>query len=115
VTQVAVCSQINTKYINTVWAELTIVKIFNLLVHPVTSRLYKVNKPGSMRWMGLAHCTDTNTYIIMFGKNFLFWVDNIKTKRILKNYCERAWTESIGGSCVEALEYSGIIDVLSEG
>jgi hypothetical protein len=26
-------------YVNTVWAELTVVKILNLLVHPVTSRL----------------------------------------------------------------------------
>jgi hypothetical protein len=26
VTQVAVCSQINTKHINTVWAELTVVE-----------------------------------------------------------------------------------------
>jgi hypothetical protein len=26
----------------TVWAERTVVKIFNLLVYPVTSRLYKV-------------------------------------------------------------------------
>jgi NMD protein affecting ribosome stability and mRNA decay len=42
VAQVAVCSQINTKHINTVWAELTVVKIFNLLVHPVTSRLQNV-------------------------------------------------------------------------
>jgi hypothetical protein len=32
VAQVAVCSQINTKHINTVWAERTVVKIFNLLV-----------------------------------------------------------------------------------
>jgi hypothetical protein len=39
VAQVAVCSQTNTKHISTVWAERTIVKIFNLLVHPVTSRL----------------------------------------------------------------------------
>jgi hypothetical protein len=39
VAQAAVCSQINTKHINTVWAERTVVKIFNLLVHPVTSRL----------------------------------------------------------------------------
>jgi hypothetical protein len=43
--QVAVCSQTNTKInINTVWAEGTVVKIFNLLVHPVTSRLQKVKK-----------------------------------------------------------------------
>jgi hypothetical protein len=41
--QVAVCSQTITKHINTVWKEHTIVKIFNLLVHPVTSRLLKVN------------------------------------------------------------------------
>jgi hypothetical protein len=37
--QVPVYSQTNTKHINTVWAERTIVKIFNLLVHSVTSRL----------------------------------------------------------------------------
>jgi hypothetical protein len=37
--QVAVCSQINAKQINTVWAERTVVKMFNLLVHPVTGRL----------------------------------------------------------------------------
>jgi hypothetical protein len=43
VAQVAVYSQTTTKHINTVWAERTIVKIFNLLVHPVTSRLSKVN------------------------------------------------------------------------
>jgi hypothetical protein len=36
--QVAVCFQ-TIQNINTVWAESTIVKIFNLLVHPVTSRL----------------------------------------------------------------------------
>jgi hypothetical protein len=41
--QVAVCFQTNTNHINTVWAERTIVKIFNLLVYPVTSRLYKDN------------------------------------------------------------------------
>ena len=34
VAQVAVCSQINTKHINTVWAECKI-----LLVHHVTGRL----------------------------------------------------------------------------
>jgi hypothetical protein len=37
--QVAVCSQTNTKHIDTVWAERAVVKIFNLLVHPVTRRL----------------------------------------------------------------------------
>jgi hypothetical protein len=37
--QVAVRSQTNTKHINTKLAERTIVKIFNLLVHHVTSRL----------------------------------------------------------------------------
>jgi hypothetical protein len=41
VPQVAVCSQAITKHIHTVWAELTVVKMFNLLV---TRRLYKVNK-----------------------------------------------------------------------
>ena len=35
VAQVAVCSQINTKHMNTVWAERTVVK---LLVHHVTGR-----------------------------------------------------------------------------
>jgi hypothetical protein len=39
----AVCAQTNTKHTNAVWAERTVVKIFNLLVHPVTGRLYKVN------------------------------------------------------------------------
>jgi hypothetical protein len=38
VAQVAVCSQTNTKHINTVWEERTIVKIFNLVVHAVTIR-----------------------------------------------------------------------------
>jgi hypothetical protein len=38
VAQDAVCSQTNTKHINTVWAERTVVKMFNLLVHLVTSR-----------------------------------------------------------------------------
>jgi hypothetical protein len=42
VAQVAGFSQTNTKHINTVWKERTIVKIFNLLVHPLTSRLLKV-------------------------------------------------------------------------
>ena len=37
VAQVAVCSQINTKHINTVWAERTV--NVKLLVHHVTSRL----------------------------------------------------------------------------
>jgi hypothetical protein len=37
--QVDVCYQINTEHVNTVWAERTVVKILNLLVHPVTSRL----------------------------------------------------------------------------
>jgi hypothetical protein len=48
VRQVAVCSQTDTKHINTVWAERTIVKIFNLLVHPVTSRLLKVKLPAAV-------------------------------------------------------------------
>jgi len=39
VAQVAVCSQINTKHINTVWAERTVVRMLNLLVHHVTGRL----------------------------------------------------------------------------
>jgi hypothetical protein len=39
VAQVAVCSQINTKHINTVWEERTVVECKNLLVHHVTSRL----------------------------------------------------------------------------
>jgi hypothetical protein len=38
VTKVAICSQTNTKHINTVWAECTVVRILNL-VNPVTSRL----------------------------------------------------------------------------
>jgi hypothetical protein len=50
VAQVTVYSQTNTKHINTGWAECTIVKMFNLLVHPVTSRLWMVkevqNKPN---------------------------------------------------------------------
>jgi hypothetical protein len=37
------CSQTNTKHIYTVWAEHTIVKMFNLFSHPVTSRLKEVN------------------------------------------------------------------------
>jgi hypothetical protein len=41
--QFAVCSETNTKHINTVWAERT-VKTFNLLVHHVTSRLLKVKQ-----------------------------------------------------------------------
>jgi len=48
----------------------------------------------------------------MFGRNSFFWGDNIK--RNLKEY-EKAWTESIGDSCVQAFEYSGIIFALSEG
>jgi len=40
VAQVAVSSQINTKHINTVWAECTIL-VLNLLVRRVTSRLLK--------------------------------------------------------------------------
>jgi len=44
-------------------------------------------------------------------KKFLCWGDNIKTN--LKEY-ERAWTECIGGSFVQAFEHSGIIDGLSE-
>ena len=36
VAQVAVCSQINTKHINTVWAERTVVDV-KLFVHHVTS------------------------------------------------------------------------------
>jgi hypothetical protein len=51
VAQVAVCSQTNTKHIITVWKEHTIVKIFNLLVHPVTSRLLKVK--GTVPYVGL--------------------------------------------------------------
>jgi hypothetical protein len=41
VAQVTVRSQTNTKHIlvNTMWAERIIVKIFNLLVHPVNSRI----------------------------------------------------------------------------
>jgi len=39
----AVCSQINTKHINTLWTEPTIFLMLNLLVHHVTGRLYKVN------------------------------------------------------------------------
>jgi hypothetical protein len=40
VAQVAVCSQINTKHINTntVWAERAILKLLNVLVHHVISR-----------------------------------------------------------------------------
>jgi hypothetical protein len=38
VAQVAVCSQINTKHINTVWAESTILNV-KLVVHHVTSKL----------------------------------------------------------------------------
>jgi hypothetical protein len=39
VVQVTVCSQTSTDHINTTWAERTVVKIFDLLVNPVTSRL----------------------------------------------------------------------------
>jgi hypothetical protein len=82
-------------------------------MHYSTLSIITVNNPGSMMWMGLAHCTDENAYTIMFGK--IASVGEIILKRILQNHCERAWTESIGGSCVQALEYSGIIDGLSEG
>ena len=41
--QVAVCSQINTKHINTVWAERKLLNV-KLLVHHVTSRLQRVNR-----------------------------------------------------------------------
>jgi hypothetical protein len=40
--EVAVCSEINTEHINTVWTERTVLEMLNLLVHHVTSRLYKV-------------------------------------------------------------------------
>ena len=40
VAQVAVCSQIHTKHINTVWAERKL--NVKLLMHHVTSRIYKV-------------------------------------------------------------------------
>ena len=40
--QVAVCSQINTKHINTVWGRAYSCWMLNLLVHHVTGRLYKV-------------------------------------------------------------------------
>ena len=39
VAQVAVCSQINSKHINTVWTERTVVEMLGLLVHHVTCRL----------------------------------------------------------------------------
>jgi len=39
VAQVVHCSQINSKHINTVWAERTVVGMLNLLVHHVTSQL----------------------------------------------------------------------------
>ena len=38
VAQVAVCSQINTKHINTLWAEPKLLNV-KLLVHHVTGRL----------------------------------------------------------------------------
>jgi hypothetical protein len=41
--QVTICSQTNTKHINAVWAERTVVKIFNLLVHPVTVGFKRLN------------------------------------------------------------------------
>jgi hypothetical protein len=44
VAPVAVCSEINTQHANKVWADPTIFKIFNLFVHPVTSRLLRVNE-----------------------------------------------------------------------
>jgi hypothetical protein len=47
VAQVAVCSQINTKHINTVWAERTVV--VKPVVHHVTSRLEKV-KESKLPW-----------------------------------------------------------------
>ena len=46
--QVAVGSQINTKHINTVWAEHTVVE-FKLVVHHVTGRLYKLKLHRSVR------------------------------------------------------------------
>jgi hypothetical protein len=39
VAQVAVCSQINTKHINTVWAERQLLNVKLLVVHHVTGRL----------------------------------------------------------------------------
>jgi len=39
VAQAAVCSHINTKHTNAVWAERTIVECVNLLVRHVTSSL----------------------------------------------------------------------------
>jgi hypothetical protein len=41
--QVAFCSQTNSKHINTAWAKRTVVKMFSLLAHYVTSRLKMVN------------------------------------------------------------------------
>jgi hypothetical protein len=60
VAQVAVCSQVNTKHINTVWAEQTMLE----LVHRVTSRLLKVKMDiqevecGGMDWIELAEDMD---------------------------------------------------------
>jgi hypothetical protein len=47
VAQVAVCSEINTKHINTVWAEWIILSVKNLLVHEI-SRLWKVKLRGTV-------------------------------------------------------------------
>jgi hypothetical protein len=35
------CSQTNTKHINTVWAERTVIKMLNLFEHPLTGRFFK--------------------------------------------------------------------------
>jgi hypothetical protein len=48
VTQVAVCSQINTKHINTVWTELTVVEMLSLLVHHVTVGFKRLNQAVDM-------------------------------------------------------------------
>jgi len=39
---IAVCSQIHTKHVNIVWTERTVVEFKLVVVHIVTSSLYKV-------------------------------------------------------------------------
>ena len=49
VAKVAVCSQINTKHVNTVWGQNLELLNVRLLVHHVASRLLEVKPVGASR------------------------------------------------------------------
>jgi hypothetical protein len=110
---IAVFSEINTKYINTVWAECTFVE-FELVVHDVTCRLWNVKSrfalcclhreiAGSISVHGLFVCYDLLLICWFCGqKRYVLSSEQEKTNN---PQCERS---------IRCLQISSVLEIMRD-